>query len=205
LDRGGDGAETAPGDGCPWQRDHFKLRKEGPVTVFDEGQGEGGGEEVEVGVVSGEGDQDHQGEETEGGGEASFGLGKEKGKGQKEFDPKGEKGGELEKGMRELMNEPGEGIGNGLGFEVIGHGGKISPGGVATEKFYESRTKHEACEKEPESPADETRRGIGTGGAGKKSGFFQEDEEKAGLEEKSVPLEREEVLADVYEGEPAEP
>ena len=158
------------------------MQEVGPVTTLDEGQAEGSGEEIEVGVVSGEGDEDHEGEEAEGGGEANFGLGKEKGEGEKEFDPKGEKGGELQKQVRELMNEPGEGVGNGLGLEVIGHGREVGPSGVATKKFYDSRAKHEACEKEPESPADETRRGIGSGGAGKKSGFFQKDEEKAGLE-----------------------
>ena len=36
------------------------------------------------------------------------------------------------------MDEPGEGVGNGLGFEVIGHGGKISPSRVAAEEFDDS-------------------------------------------------------------------
>jgi hypothetical protein len=132
-------------------------------------------------------------------------LGKEKGEREKEFNHKGEKGGELEKRMRKLMNEPGEGVGNGLGFEVIGHGGEVGPSGVATEKFYDSRTKHETCEKKPESPTDETGRGIGSGGAGGESGFFQKDEEEAGLEEESIPLEGEEILTDIHEREPAEP
>jgi hypothetical protein len=73
-------------------------------------------------------------------------LGKEKGEREKEFDHKGENGGEIEKRVRELMNEPGEGVGNGLGFEVIGHGGKISPSGVTTEKFYDPGTEHQTCE-----------------------------------------------------------
>ena len=96
------------------------------------------------------------------------------------------------------MNEPGEGVGNGLGFEVISHGGKVGPGGVATEEFYDSGTEHQTCEQEPESPADETGRGIGSGGAGEESGFFQEDEKKAGLKEEGIPLKRKEVLSDVY-------
>jgi len=82
-------------------------------------------------------------------------LGKEKGERDKEFDHEGENGGELEKRLRELMNEPGEGVGNGLGFEVIGHGGKISPGGVATEDFDDSRAEHETKKEEGEGEADE--------------------------------------------------
>jgi len=182
LEEGGQRAEVSTRNGRVRKWNGFGLEPGGIVTVFDEGKAKADGKKIKKCVVPSYGDEDHQGEEAEGGGDANFGLGKEKGEGEKEFDPKGEKGGELQKQVRELMNEPGKGVGNGLGFEVIGHGGKISPGGVATEKFYDSRTKHEACEKEPESPADETRRGIGSGGAGKKSGFFQEDEEKAGLE-----------------------
>ena len=41
--------------------------------------------------------------------------------------------------------------------------------------------------------------------AGKKARFFEEDDEEAGFEQERVPLEGEEVLADVHEREPAEP
>ena len=195
----------SPRDGCVRKRYRFGLEPGGVVTVVDEGEAEGGGEEIEKCIVPGQADQEHEGEESERGGEAGFGLGKQKGEWEEEFDHKGDNGGELEKRGRELMNEPGDGVGNGLGFEVISHGGKVGPGGVATEEFYDPGTEHQTCEQEPESPADETGRGIGSGGAGEKSGFFQEDEKKAGLEEEGVPLERKEVLSDVYEGEPAEP
>jgi len=53
------------------------------------------------------------------------------------------------------MDEPGEGVGNGLGFEVIGHGGEVSPGGVAAEYFDDSRAEHETKEEEGEGEADE--------------------------------------------------
>ncbi len=103
------------------------------------------------------------------------------------------------------MDEPGEGVGNGLSFEVVGHGGKISPGGVATKDFDDSRAEHKTKEKEGEGESDEQGWNIEAGWAGAKSWFFEEDEEEACFEEKSVPLEGEEVLADVDEREPAEP
>ena len=53
------------------------------------------------------------------------------------------------------MDEPGEGVGNGLGFEVIGHGGEVRPGRVAAEDFDDSRAEHETKEEEGECEADE--------------------------------------------------
>ena len=53
------------------------------------------------------------------------------------------------------MNEPGEGVGDRLGFEVIGHGGEVGPGGVAAEDFDDSRAEHETEEEEGECKADE--------------------------------------------------
>jgi hypothetical protein len=130
------------------------LEPGGVVTVFDEGEAEGGGEEIEKCVVPGEADEEHEGEKSERGGEADFGLGKEKEKREKEFDHKCKNGGELEKRVRKLMNKPGEGVGNGLGFEVIGHGGKIGPSGVAAEDFDDSRAEHETKEEEGEGETD---------------------------------------------------
>ena len=57
--------------------------------------------------------------------------------------------------MRELVDEPGEGVGDGLGFKVIGHSGEIGPGGVAAEEFDDSRAEHETKEEEGEGEADE--------------------------------------------------
>ena len=135
LEEGGERAEVAPGDGGPRKRDSVRLEKERPVAVMDEGKAEGDGEEIEECVIPGEADQEHEGEESEGSGETNFRLGKEKGEREEEFDGKGEKGGELEKRVGELLNEPGERVGDGLGKEVIGHGGEIGPGGVAAEDF----------------------------------------------------------------------
>ena len=132
-------------------------------------------------------------------------MGKEKGEREKEFDDKGENSGELEKRVRELVDEPGEGVGNGLSFEVVGHGGEVGPGGVAAEEFDDSRAEDETCEKEGEGESDEEGRSVGAGWAGSESGFFEKDEEEADFEEKSVPLKGEEILADIDEREPAEP
>ena len=132
-------------------------------------------------------------------------MGKEKGEREKEFDHKGENSGELEKRVRELVDEPGEGVGNGLSFEVIGHGGEVGPGGVAAEEFDDSRAEDETCEKEGEGKSDEKGRNIEARRAGAESGFFEKDEEKTNFEEEGIPLEGEEILADIYEREPAEP
>ena len=111
----------------------------------------------------------------------------------------------MEKRVRELVDEPGEGIGNGLSFEVVGHGGKIDPGGVAAEEFDYSRAEHKTKEEEGEGEADEEGGKIEAGWAGAEAWFFEEDEEEACFEEKGVPLEGEEILAEVDKGEPAEP
>jgi hypothetical protein len=132
LEEGGQRAEVSTRNGRPRKRNCFGKKGGGKEAVIDKSETEGDGEEVKECVVPSCGDEEHEGEEAEGGGEADFGLGKEKGEREKEFDHKGKNGGELEKRVRELMNKPGEGVGNGLSFEVIGHGGKISPGGVAT-------------------------------------------------------------------------
>ena len=113
----------SPRNGGPRKRYRFTGKEGRVVAIVDEGEAEGDREEVEIGVVSGEGDEAHQGKETERSGEAGFGLGKEDCDGKQEFDHEGENGGEFKKRVRELMNEPGEGIGNGLGFKVVGHGG----------------------------------------------------------------------------------
>ena len=111
----------------------------------------------------------------------------------------------MEKRVGELVDEPGEGVGDGLGFEVVGHGGEVGPGGVAAEEFDYSRAEHKTKEEEGEGESDEQGWNIEAGWAGAKSWFFEEDEEKACFEEKGVPLEGEKILADVDEGEPAEP
>jgi len=103
------------------------------------------------------------------------------------------------------VKKPGEGVGNGLGFEVVGHGGKVGPGGVTTEEFDDAGAEHQSGNKEPESPAKEAGWGIGSGGAGEDSGFFKKDEKESGFEKEGIPLKREEVLTNVDEGEPAEP
>lgn len=138
LEEGGEGGEVAPRNGRPRKRNCFGKKGGGKEAVIDKSETEGDGEEVKEGVVAGEGDEEHEGEEAEGGGEADFGLGKEKGEREKEFDHKGENSGEIEKRVRELVDEPGEGVGNGLSFEVIGHGGEVGPGGVAAEEFDDS-------------------------------------------------------------------
>ena len=79
----------------------------------------------------------------------------EKGKREKEFDPKGKNGGETKKWMRQLMKEPGEGVGDGLGEEVVGHGGEVGPGGVAAEEFDEAGAEHEAKDEEPGGEAEQ--------------------------------------------------
>ena len=109
-------------------------------------------------------------------------MGKEKGKREKEFDHKGENSGELEKRVRELVDEPGEGVGNGLSFEVVGHGGKIGPSGVATEYFDDSRAEHETKEQEGECEADEEGRNIEARRAGANARLFDKDNEKANFE-----------------------
>ena len=103
------------------------------------------------------------------------------------------------------MGEPREGVGDGLGEKVIGHGGQVGPGGVAAEKFDEAGTEHEPEEEEPGGETEQGGRNIASGSGGKQARFFEKDDEETGFEEESVPLEGEEVLADVDEGEPAEP
>ena len=103
------------------------------------------------------------------------------------------------------MDEPGERVGDGLGFEVVGHGGEVEPGGVAAEEFDDSRAEDETCEKEGEGKSDEEGRNIEARRAGAESGFFEKDEEKTNFEEEGITLEGEEILADIYEREPAEP
>jgi hypothetical protein len=106
LEEGGEGGEVAPRNGRPRKRNCFGKKGGGKEAVIDKSETEGDGEEVKEGVVAGEGDEEHEGEEAEGGGEADFGLGKEKGKREKEFDHKGENSGEIEKRVRELVDEP---------------------------------------------------------------------------------------------------
>ena len=130
-------------------------------------------------------------------------MGDENGEGNEEFDEKSEEGGE--RGAGELVGEPGKRVGNGLSEEVVGHGGEIGPGGVTAEKFDEAGAEHKAENKKPSGPAEKDGWSIGGGAAGEQARFFEKDDEKASLEEKGVPLEGEEVLADVDEGEPAEP
>ena len=162
----------SPRNGDPRKRYGFTGKEGRVVAIVDEGEAEGDREEVEIGVVSGEGDEAHQGKETERSGEAGFGLGKEDCEGKQEFDHEGENGGEFQKRVRELVNEPGEGIGNGLGLEVVGHGGEIGPCGVTAEDFDDAGAEHESGEEEPQSPLDEAGRSIGPCGAGEESGFF---------------------------------
>jgi hypothetical protein len=52
---------------------------------------------------------------------------------------------------------------------------------------------------------DEEGRNIEARRAGTNAGFFEKDEEKTNFEEEGIPLEGEEILADIYEREPAEP
>ena len=111
----------------------------------------------------------------------------------------------MEKRVGELVDEPGEGVGDGLGFEVVGHGGEVGPGGVAAEEFDYSRAEHKTKEEEGEGEADEEGGKIEAGWVGAEAWFFEEDEEEACFEEKGVPLEGEEILAEVDKGEPAEP
>ena len=132
-------------------------------------------------------------------------MGKEKGEGKKEFDHEGENGGEIEKRLRELVDEPGDGVGNRLGFEVIGHGREIGPSGVATEDFDDSRAENETKEEEGKGESDEQGGKIKAGWAGAEAGFFEKDNEKADFEEEGVPLKGEEILTDIDKGEPAEP
>ena len=155
LEKGNERGEVAPGDGGPRKRDSVRLEKERPVAVMDEGKAEGDGEEIEKGVVPSSGDEEHEGEEAKRCGEADFGLGKEKGEREEEFDDKGEKGGELQKRVRELVDEPRERVGDGLGKEVVGHGGEVGPGGVAAEDFDDAGAEHETKEEEGEGEADE--------------------------------------------------
>ena len=155
LEEGGEGGEVAPRNGRVGKRNRFGLEPRGKVAVVDEREAEADGEEIKKGVVPGEADQEHEGEEADGGGEADFGLGKEKGEREKEFDDKSENSGELEKRVWELVDEPRERVGNGLSFEVVGHGGEVGPGGVAAEEFDDSRAEDETCEKEGEGEADE--------------------------------------------------
>ena len=103
------------------------------------------------------------------------------------------------------MSEPREGVGYGLGFEVVSHGREVEPGGVAAKDFDDTGAEHQAGKEEPEGPLEQAGSGIGSGRSGKKSGFFQKDEKESGFEQESVPLEGEEVLTDVDEGQPAEP
>ena len=203
LDDGGDGAEMAPRHGGPGEREFVRGEEAGPVAVFNEGEREGGGEKVEVGVVAGEGDEGHEAEEGEAGDEAGTGVGDEDGEGNKKFQDQRSEGGEGLAG--DLVGEPREGVGNGLGEEMIGHGGEVGPRGVAAEEFDKAGAEHEAKDKEPDGHAEEKGRDIATGGGGEEARFFQEDDEEAGFEEEGVPLEGEEVLADVDEGKPAEP
>ena len=123
MEKCGGGGEVSPRNGDPRKRYGFTGKEGRVVAIVDEGEAEGDGEKVEVGVVSRERDQGHQAEEAQCGGEAGFGLRKEDGEGKQEFGDEGENGGEFKKRVRELVNEPGEGIGNGLGFKVVGHGG----------------------------------------------------------------------------------
>ena len=44
------------------------------------------------------------------------------------------------------MDEPGEGVGDWLGFEVVSHGGEVEPGGVAAEEFDDAGAEDEAKE-----------------------------------------------------------
>ena len=53
------------------------------------------------------------------------------------------------------MDEPREGVGDGLGFEVVGHGGEVGPGGVTAEEFDDAGAEDEAEEEEVECEADE--------------------------------------------------
>ena len=138
MEEGGQRAEVSPRNGRPRKRNCFGKKGGGKEAVIDKIETEGDGEEVKEGVVPGEGDEEHEGEEAEGGGEADFGLGEEKGEREKKFDYKGEKGGEFEKRVRELVDEPRERVGDGLSFEVVGHGGEVGPGGVAAEEFDDS-------------------------------------------------------------------
>ena len=103
------------------------------------------------------------------------------------------------------MDEPREGVGDGLSFKVVSHGGEVGPGGVTAEEFDDAGAEDEAEEEEVECEADEEGWDIATGWAGEKSGFFSEDEEEADFEEEGIPLEGEKILADVDKGEPAEP
>jgi len=203
LDNGSNGAKEAPGNGCPGERDFLRGKEAGPVTVIDEGEGEGGGEEIEVGVVAGERDEGHQGQKRDAGDKAGAGVGDEDGERDEEF---GNQGGESGEGLAgDLVGEPGKGIGDRLGEKVVGHGGEVGPSGVAAEEFDEAGAEHEAEDEEPGGYAEKERWDVAAGNGGEQARFFQENDKEAGLEEKGVPLEGEEVLADVDEGEPAEP
>ena len=180
LDEGGEGAEEAPRDGGPGKRNGWEGKEPGPVTIFDEGEGEGGGEEVEVSVIAGESNEGHEAEEGDTGDEADPGVGDEDGERDEDFRDQGGKG--SERGTGELVGEPRDGVGNGLGEKVVGHGGEVGPSGVAAEKFDEAGAEHEAKDKEPGGEAKKCRRGILAGGVGDQTGFFQEDDEEAGLE-----------------------
>ena len=65
MEKGGQGAEMAPGNRCPRQRYRFATKEEGIIAVVDEGEAEGGGKEIEVGIVPREGNKGHEEEEAE--------------------------------------------------------------------------------------------------------------------------------------------
>ena len=71
-----------------------------------------------------------------------------------------------------MVDEPGEGIGDGLGEKVVGHGGEVGPGWVAAEKFDEAGAKHEPKDEEPCGCAEEKRWNIAAGGGGEQTRFF---------------------------------
>ena len=61
------------------------------------------------------------------------------------------------------MGEPGEGVGDRLGEEVVRHGGEVGPSGVAAEKFDEAGAEHEPEDEEPGGEAEEEGRDVAAG------------------------------------------
>ncbi len=100
----------------------------------------------------------------------------------------------------ELMDVPGDPVGQGLGLVVIEERRQVAPRLVAARQLHDPRGEDQA-EEQPAQQPEGHRRGPGHGDGGREARRREKDRQQPGLEQQVVPLEAQEVASHGDEGE----
>jgi len=174
----------------------------GERVVVEQGEAEGDRQQVEEAVVPGGADgqlEDHECPERDEPGPA----GSEDEEGHDELHGEHERARDALRQQRQLACVPRQGVGDGLRPVVVVEGGEVPPGGIAPRELGDAGAPHQLEHQDPQEPDRHRRRGRLAARPARSQVVpgRQEEGEEAGLGQEDVPLERQERLAEVDEGQ----